>query len=92
MLYKLIKIVVSTTLLTVSLLLAPVALADDTGWPGWGGPNGDFTVKTRGVAKSWPTAGPKRLWQRELGVGYSSIVTDGAVLKSSWKDRAGLLT
>lgn len=78
----------STTLLAISLALAPGTWAFDTGWPGWGGPNGDFTVKTKGLARSWPSEGPKRLWHRELGTGYSGIVTDGAVLYTMYRTSA----
>ena len=54
-------------------------------WPQWGGPNRDFIVKTEGLASAWPEDGPPRLWYRELGDGYSSIVVDNAVLYTMYR-------
>ncbi len=57
------------------LTLALPAAAD---WPQWGGPERNFTAATKGLAAAWPEGGPKRLWQRELGEGYSGLaVVDG---------------
>jgi outer membrane protein assembly factor BamB/YHS domain-containing protein len=42
-------------------------------WPQWGGPRRDFTVLTSGLAPDWPEGGPKRLWKRPLGDGFSAI-------------------
>ncbi|UCE58372.1 MAG: PQQ-binding-like beta-propeller repeat protein [Phycisphaerales bacterium] len=49
-------------------------------WSQWGGPNRDFTVDGKGLAKEWPADGLKELWRRDLGDGYSSIVVDDGVL------------
>jgi len=47
-------------------------------WPGWGGPHRNFQADATGLAAQWPENGPKRLWRRSLGDGYSSIaVADG---------------
>ena len=54
-------------------------------WPQWGGPNRDFTVETSGLADTWPEDGPPRLWQRELGDGYSSIVSEDGVLYTMYR-------
>ena len=43
-------------------------------WLQWGGPNGDFTVKATGLSNQWPSDGPKILWKRALGEGYSTIL------------------
>jgi hypothetical protein len=53
---------------------------DRTAWPQWGGPTRTFVVDARELATSWPAGGPRRLWQRPLGEGYSPIVTDGRTL------------
>ena len=45
-------------------------------WPQWGGPNRNFTVETEGLADEWPEEGPKKLWHRALGDGYSAIVVE----------------
>src|SRR5262245_29832074 len=49
-------------------------------WPQWGGPDRNFTVKSKGLAASWPATGPKQLWSRPLGRGHSAIVVDGKTL------------
>jgi outer membrane protein assembly factor BamB len=54
-------------------------------WPQWGGANRDFIVETKGLANSWPEDGPPRIWHRELGDGYSSIVVDSGVLYTMYR-------
>ncbi len=54
------------------LLLPGLAPAED--WLQWGGPHGDFTVESGALAESWPEDGPRQLWKRPLGEGYSSIL------------------
>jgi outer membrane protein assembly factor BamB len=52
-------------------------------WTTWGGPNGDFTVDAKGLLDKWPADGPKQLWKRTLGEGYSSILCkDGNLFTS----------
>ena len=68
------KLIASMVLLTLSLSMAPGAQPSDDGWPQWGGPNRDFTVETGGLADKWPEDGPRSLWHRELGSGYSAMV------------------
>ena len=58
------------------LLLLPVLGQ----WPRWGGPNGDFTTDGEGIAASWPAAGPRQLWKRVLGEGYSSVAVESGTL------------
>ena len=65
--------------------LEPAARPATEGWYQWGGPNRDFTVNTEGLATEWPKDGPKRLWHRELGVGYSGIVSDGETLYTMYR-------
>ncbi len=50
--------------------------AQSSGWPQWGGPQRNFMIEAKGLADSWPAAGPKRLWGRDLGEGHSSIAVD----------------
>src|ERR1035438_9779352 len=47
--------------------------SDDAGWPGFGGPARNFVVPDAGLADTWPPAGPKILWKRDLGDGYAGI-------------------
>ena len=53
-------------------------------WPQWGGPSRNFAVRAE-IATSWPAAGPKELWRRPLGDGFSGIVTDGATLYTTYR-------
>ena len=46
-------------------------------WVQWGGPNQDFISNAKGLASSWPEEGPRKLWKRDLGEGYSAILVDG---------------
>jgi outer membrane protein assembly factor BamB len=43
------------------------------GWPQWGGPNRDFKVSAGRLMTEWPPSGPKRLWTRSVGEGYSAF-------------------
>lgn len=55
-------------------------------WPQWGGPNRNFVVGARPLADTWPAAGPRRLWRKPIGAGYSAIVTDGRALYTLARD------
>jgi outer membrane protein assembly factor BamB len=69
-------------LIAVSPYLGCAATAD---WPQWGGPNRDFTVATVGLADQWPEGGPRKIWHRELGDGYSSILFSDGVLYTMYR-------
>ena len=76
---------VATALLTAGCLLhAGHAVAQD--WLQWGGPDGDFKVDAGPLADSWPADGPKQLWKRPLGEGYSSILYQGGRLFTMYRD------
>src|SRR5271165_4185090 len=49
-------------------------------WPQFGGPHRNFTTDSVGLADSWPSTGPKKLWERPLGEGYSGIAVDNGIL------------
>ena len=59
-------------------------------WPQWGGPTRDFKAPAVKLAASWPAAGPKALWSRDLGDGYSAIVTDGGALYTMYRPPKGM--
>jgi outer membrane protein assembly factor BamB len=71
---------------TPILLLAAVSLraAGDPAWRLWGGPNRDFKASSTGLADSWPEAGPRRLWSRTLGDGYSGIAAENGLLYTAF--------
>src|SRR5262245_743766 len=54
----------------------PATFAGAAGWAQWGGPHRNFIVDVTGLASSWPAAGPKTIWRRPLGEGYSPIAVD----------------
>ncbi len=68
--------------LAILVFSAPIAAED---WLEWGGPKGDFTVDVEGLAEGWPEGGPKTLWKRELGGGYSSILSKGDTLYTMFR-------
>ena len=67
------------------LLLAGASGAATPDWPSWGGPNGNFVVNGKGLPRTFADSPPKQVWQRSLGDGYSSIVSDGALLYSMYR-------
>jgi outer membrane protein assembly factor BamB len=82
---------------------APIAAAaasiqpDD--WPMWRGPKGNGISAETDWTSDWPTAGPKKLWTDEVGVGFSScavvgghIYTLGHEPNTPEKEKAGELT
>lgn len=56
-----------------------------TEWPQWGGPNRNFMVASTGLADSWPQDGPRQLWKRELGDGFSTIITDATRIYTMYR-------
>ena len=53
--------------------------ADPAFWLQWGGPTRDFRYPSSDIV-AWKGNGPRRLWDRQLGDGYSSILMDGKKL------------
>lgn len=49
-------------------------------WLQFGGPTRDFKVTTKKPLSPWGEAGPKKIWERELGEGYSSILAEDGKL------------
>jgi outer membrane protein assembly factor BamB len=54
-------------------------------WPQFGGPNRNFMVESKGLADAWPAEGPKKLWMRPLGEGYSGISVDQGTLYTMYR-------
>jgi outer membrane protein assembly factor BamB len=46
-------------------------------WTKWGGPYGNFHTDAAGIKDVWPAAGPRVVWKRALGEGYSSPSVEG---------------
>jgi outer membrane protein assembly factor BamB len=49
-------------------------------WTQWGGPRRNFQTEATGLKDTWPAAGPRVVWTRPLGEGYSAPVVEGGVL------------
>lgn len=49
-------------------------------WTQWGGPNRNFQTTASGLKAQWPATGPKVVWKRPLGEGYSSPSVENGVL------------
>ena len=55
---------------------APAGVA----WTQWGGPHRNFQTEASGLKDTWPAGGPKVIWKRALGDGYSSPAVENGVL------------
>ena len=63
----------------IALVLGVVAAGGKkpTGsWTQWGGPTMEFRADSTGLKSEWPTEGPKELWSRDLGDGYSAVLVE----------------
>lgn len=71
----------------LALPLAAAAATPPAGedWLVWGGRNRDFIVNTSGLADSWPASGPRKIWTRALGDGYSSIAVEKGILYTGYR-------
>ena len=49
-------------------------------WTQWGGPHRNFQTEAAGIKDHWPANGPKVIWKRPLGEGYSSPAVENSVL------------
>jgi outer membrane protein assembly factor BamB len=71
--------------LALFFFMSVVTPAQSTDWAQWGGPQRNFKSETKGLAASWPETGPPRLWQRELGDGYSGIAAESGKLFTMYR-------
>lgn len=76
---------IAPALLALLCLPGGAALAQSADWPQWGGPNRNFKSDATGLAAAWPADGPRRLWSRELGDGYSAIAAEGGKLFTMYR-------
>ena len=60
---------------SVSVLISTGVRADD--WPQFLGPRRDGTSSEKGLLDAFPPGGPKVVWQRAVGEGFSGPVTSG---------------
>lgn len=71
-------------LMVTALGLIGAGSAGAEGWGEWGGPGRDFGSSWKAPRHAqpveWGELGPRILWWRDFGPGYSGIVTDGHAL------------
>lgn len=67
------------------LTMNTAALAQSSDWAQWGGPHRNFVSESKGLATTWPATGPRRLWQRALGEGYSAIAVERGTLFTMYR-------
>jgi outer membrane protein assembly factor BamB len=49
-------------------------------WTQWGGPNRNSKTEASGLKDTWPASGPRVVWKRALGEGYSAPAVENGVL------------
>lgn len=91
MIAKVLSVVVLTVLIVAPMPVCysaeraelPIKAAAGTaaGWPGWRGAGRDGKSSDKGLLKSWPDGGPKRLWHvTGIGTGFASVSIGGGVI------------
>ena len=65
---------------------AEISPSASRGWPQWGGPDRNFIAPPADLSTTWPADGPKKIWRRPLGDGFSSIVSDSATLYTLYRE------
>lgn len=77
----------SAVWLVIAMFSMPCAasLAQSSDWTQWGGPHRDFKSNATSLAASWPASGPRRLWTRALGDGYSAIAVESGRLYTMYR-------
>jgi outer membrane protein assembly factor BamB len=89
---KLMVLVVAIVTLTGSAPRFRLAAVTGSDWTQWGGPHRNFISDATGLASSWPSGGPKKLWTRALGEGHSSILAEGPRVYTMYRPAGGLLS
>jgi outer membrane protein assembly factor BamB len=59
---------------------APAKSNSSGDWPQWRGPNRDGLSPETGLRTNWPPSGPRVLWQRQIGRGFSTPAIAGGRL------------
>jgi outer membrane protein assembly factor BamB len=59
--------------------------ARSSDWLQWGGRGRDFVAPATELSSSWPAGGPRKLWSRDLGDGYSGIAVEGTTLYTAYR-------
>lgn len=60
------------------MMLATAAMAGDSfDWPQFRGPERDGVSPETEILNTWPEDGPRQLWRRQIGIGYSGVSVKG---------------
>lgn len=71
-------------LLIIATISGALLCAAD--WTVWGGPRHDFRIdESPALADAWPAEGPRVLWRRPLGEGYSAIAVHDQTLFTMYR-------
>src|SRR4029450_9732978 len=62
-----------------------IAASPAANWTQWGGATRDFVSDSNGLAATWPSGGPRKLWSRALGEGHSAILVEGDRLYTMYR-------
>jgi len=85
-------LIVAAVLVPIHPAAGQLAKAAPSGWPTWRGPNRDGKSPDKGLLKSWPADGPKRLWSVSgIGKGYSSVSAGGGLVYTTGHKSGALL-
>jgi len=79
------KLYIGIAILSTSVMLSACATSTTPEWGQWGGRHRNFISDSTGLATTWPEAGPKKVWSRKLGDGYSTILADGNRLYTMYR-------
>lgn len=68
-------------LITTAILAAALQTATVTDWPQFLGPDRNGVYRGPALAESWPSGGPRVVWQKQVGEGFSGpVVAEGRVI------------
>src|SRR4051812_3261580 len=75
-------VLISRSCFLLALLLCSVARpAEPTDWPQFLGPTRNGVYAGQDLAPAWPAGGPKILWDKKLGAGWSGpVVASGKLI------------
>jgi outer membrane protein assembly factor BamB len=62
----------------------PPAPPPGVAWTQWGGPNRNFQTQATGLKDTWPATGPRVVWKRPIGEGYSAPVVENGVVYTAY--------
>jgi len=69
-----------TALVLLAVCSVAASQTKEIPWTQWGGPNRNFQTTSPPLTNKWPAGGPRVIWKRPLGEGYSSILIENGVI------------